>query len=69
MFSSASIGSPDAVENHVGRIEIDEQIVALDVVDELQQRVGRLLPGFQMQGLAVAAAVIAQSRVTASTSR
>ena len=48
------------VQNHVGRIEIDEQIVALDVADELQQRVGRLLSGFQMQSLAVAAAMIAQ---------
>ena len=41
-----------AVEDHVGRVEVDEQVVALDVADEPQQRVGRLLAGLQVQRLA-----------------
>ena len=49
-----------AVEDHVGRIEVDEQIVAADVAEELQQRVGRLLAGLQVQVLAVGLAVVAQ---------
>ena len=48
------------VEDHVGRIEVDEQVVALHVADELQQRVGRFLSGFQVQRLTVLLGVIAQ---------
>src|SRR5262245_58426814 len=48
-----------AIQDHVGRVEVDEQVVAAHVGDELQQPVGRLLAGLQVQALPVAAAVVA----------
>ena len=47
-----------SIQNHVGRIEVDEQVVAFDIVNEMQQVVGRFLPGFQVHPLPVAANVI-----------
>ena len=45
---------------HLGRgIEVDVQIVARDIDDELIQPIGRLLAGFQVQSLAVCFAMIA----------
>ena len=49
-----------AVQDHVGRIEVDEQVVTLYIMNELQQRVGRFLAGLQVQGLAVLFAMVAQ---------
>ena len=58
-----------AVEDHVGRIEVDEQVVAVHVAEESQQRVGRLLAGLQVQILPVGPAVVAQlAGMTATTS-
>ena len=48
------------VENHVRRIEVHEQVVAAGVGQEFQERVGRLLAGFQMHPLALRPAVAAQ---------
>ena len=42
-----------AVQDHVGRIEIDEQIIAGNVVDKMDQRLGRFLTGFQVQVLGI----------------
>ncbi len=41
------------VEDHIRWIEIDEQIVAFDIVDESQECLGRFLTCFQMQSLVV----------------
>ena len=49
-----------AVEDHVGRIEIHEQIVALHRGEEGKQRVGRLLAGLQMHPLPLPAAMVAK---------
>jgi hypothetical protein len=49
-----------AVEDHVRRIEIHKQVLAVHLADELQQGVGRLLAGLQVQVLPVAPAVVAQ---------
>ena len=49
-----------AIEDHVRRVEVDEQILAVDVLEETQQNVRRLLAGFQMERLMVRRQVIAQ---------
>ena len=41
------------VQDHVGGVEIDEQVVAIDIANELQQVIGRFLSGFEVQVLAV----------------
>ena len=49
-----------SVQDHVGRIKVDEQVVSLDITDELQQGVGRLLSRLQMQGLAISSTMVTQ---------
>ena len=48
-----------AVQNHVGRVEVDKQVRPVHVVNERQQRVGRLLTGLQVQRLPLPPAMIA----------
>ncbi len=49
-----------AVEDQVGRVEVDEQVVALDVCNEIEQVFGRFLAGLEIQLLVVAGHVIEQ---------
>ena len=48
------------VENHVRRIEIDEQVLALGIADELQKCIGGFLSGFQVDRLFVLCCMIAK---------
>ena len=48
------------VEDHVGRVEVDEQVVSIDIREKLEQRIGRFLPRFQVERLAVAGTVTAR---------
>ena len=41
------------VKNHVGGIEVDEQVIAFDIVDEIEQMVSGLLTGFEIELLSV----------------
>ena len=49
-----------SVQDHVGRVEVDEQIRATNIVNEFEQMIGRLLSRFEMQVLAVGRDVIEQ---------
>jgi len=52
-------GFAGPVEDHVGGVEIDGEIVALDVADESEEGLGGFLAGLQMKSLAIASAVAA----------
>ena len=49
-----------SVQDHVGRIEIDEEVRSSDIVNEFEQVIGRLLARFEMQVLTVGRDVIEQ---------
>ncbi len=50
---------PRPIEDHVRRVEIDKQIVAADIFDELQQTVSALLASLKMKRLSVLLAMTA----------
>src|SRR3954447_13293925 len=49
------------VENHVRRVEVDAEISAVDILEELEQGFGRLLAGLERERLSMARRVVADS--------
>ena len=57
-----------SIEDHVGWVEIDEQVIPSDVVNELHQAFCRFLTRLKMKVLSICFAMVEESRVTATTS-
>src|SRR5581483_2332573 len=50
-----------AIQNHIGRIEIDPKVIAIDVEEKVEQRIGSFLSGLQRECLAVPGGMIADA--------
>ncbi len=54
-------GFSRAIENHICRVEVDEQIFTFGITNKGQQTIGSFLPSFQVNALVVAQRMLAQA--------
>jgi hypothetical protein len=57
-FAECFDGFAGAVEDHIGGIKVDEEVIALDIADELEEVIGGFLTGFEVELLSVGADVV-----------